>query len=100
MALAEKMAESLDDSVARTDERIRKVVKTLSWIENRIGSLAQMLKLSDSDLSAPEREDDDERRMRELLLNGPQMKGEAISQDFVDGYFEKSDQDDIDALFS
>ena len=44
-------------------------------------------------------ETDDERRMRELILHGPQHVGEGVSQDFVDDVFASNDQDDIDALF-
>jgi chemotaxis protein CheZ len=80
-----------------TGQRIRKVVKTLDWIEQRIASLASKLRVTEA--PAEEVETDDERRMRELLLHGPQMKGEGVSQDAVDGFFATSDQDDIDALF-
>jgi chemotaxis protein CheZ len=81
-----------------TGQRIRKVVKTLNWIEERLGSLAARLKLGDDD-GPPEPETEDERRMRELILHGPQMDGEGVSQDFVDDVFSANDQDDIDALF-
>jgi chemotaxis protein CheZ len=80
-----------------TGQRIRKVIKTLTWIDERIGQLATRLKLTGGD-EAPQ-EDEDERRMRELILHGPQMKGEGVSQDAVDDFFSKSDQDDIDKLF-
>ena len=81
-----------------TGQRIRKVVRTLGWIEERLASLSQRLKISDADVG-PEEETDDERRMRELILHGPQHAGEGVSQDFVDDVFATSDQDDIDALF-
>lgn len=81
-----------------TGQRIRKVVRTLGWIEERLGALSQKLKLSDVD-APPEEETEDERRMRELILHGPQMAGEGVTQDFVDDVFAVSDQDDIDALF-
>ena len=81
-----------------TGQRIRKVVSTLGWIEERLGALSQKLKLSDVD-APPEEETEDERRMRELILHGPQMAGEGVTQDFVDDVFAVSDQDDIDALF-
>jgi chemotaxis protein CheZ len=83
-----------------TGQRIKKVVKTLNWIEERIAALAQKLKITGADEAAvPEEETDDERRMRELILHGPQMKGEGVSQTAVDDFFAKSDQDDIDKLF-
>ncbi|MER2604527.1 MAG: chemotaxis protein [Siculibacillus sp.] len=81
-----------------TGQRIRKVVRTLNWIEERLGALSAKLKFDDVDQS-PEEETEDERRMRELILHGPQMGGAGVSQDFVDGMFANSDQDDIDKMF-
>ena len=81
-----------------TGQRIRKVVRTLGWIEERLGQLSQKLKISDVD-NDPENESEAERRQRELILHGPQMKGEGVSQDFVDDVFAISGQDDIDKLF-
>jgi chemotaxis protein CheZ len=80
-----------------TGQRIRKVVKTLAWIEARMDQLAVRLALKGE--ASPAAETEDERRMRELILNGPQRKGEGVSQDAVDGFFATSDQDDIDRLF-
>ncbi|MDK9698037.1 MAG: protein phosphatase CheZ [Siculibacillus sp.] len=81
-----------------TGQRIRKVVRTLGWIEERLGQLSQKLKISDAE-GGHQTESDDERRRRELILHGPQMKGEGVSQDFVDDVFAVSDQDAIDKLF-
>ncbi len=81
-----------------TGQRIRKVVRTLNWIEERLGSLAAKFKLSGTE-DVHEEETEDERRMRELILHGPQMAGEGVSQDFVDDVFAVNDQDDIDKLF-
>ena len=84
-----------------TGQRIRKVVRTLTWIEDRITMLAGKLGIRQEDLnSVATEETEDEKRMRELILNGPQHKGEGVSQDFVDDMFSQSDQDDIDKLFS
>jgi chemotaxis protein CheZ len=81
-----------------TGQRIRKVVRTLGWIEERLGQLSQKLKIADAETHhSPET--DEERRQRELILHGPQMKGEGVSQDFVDDVFATSDQDAIDKLF-
>ena len=84
-----------------TGQRVRKVVKTLTWIEERITRLAEKLaSVSDDVETAPDYvETDDERRMRELMLNGPQMRGEGVSQNAVDSLMANSDQDDIDRLF-
>ncbi|MCE1234890.1 MAG: protein phosphatase CheZ [Hyphomicrobiales bacterium] len=81
-----------------TGQRIRKVVRTLGWIEERLAKLADALKIADGD-HAEEEESEEEKRMRELILHGPQHEGEGVSQDFVDDVFSANDQDDIDALF-
>ena len=81
-----------------TGQRIRKVVRTLGWIEERLGQLSQRLKFGDSDDETDD-ETEEERRQRELILHGPQMKGHGVSQDFVDDVFAVSNQDDIDKLF-
>lgn len=80
-----------------TGQRIRKVVRTLGWIETRLAGLAQALKIGEDDI--PAEETDEERRMRELILHGPQHAGEGVDQAFVDDVMSTSDQDDIDALF-
>jgi chemotaxis protein CheZ len=83
-----------------TGQRVRKVVKTLNWIESRITRLAEkMTSVSGKFEPSEPEESDDERRMRELILNGPQMKGDGVTQNAVDDFFAKSDQDDIDKLF-
>ena len=84
-----------------TGQRVRKVVKTLSWIEERIARLAEKLASvsGDEDAAQDDVETEDERRMRELMLHGPQMKGEGVSQDTIDSFMASSDQDDIDRLF-
>ncbi len=81
-----------------TGQRIRKVVRTLGWIEERLGQLSQRLKFGEAE-ALHVHETDEERRQRELILHGPQMKGEGVSQDFVDDVFATSDQDAIDKLF-
>lgn len=81
-----------------TGQRIRKVVSTLRWIEERLAQLSHKLKIADADPSH-QGETEEERRKRELILHGPQMKGEGVSQDFVDDVFAQSNQDDIDKLF-
>lgn len=82
-----------------TGQRIRKVIRTLGWIEERIATLASKLKMVGPETAEEPVEDADEQRMRELLLHGPQMKGDGISQNAVDDFFAKSDQDEIDRLF-
>ncbi|MEJ1156832.1 protein phosphatase CheZ [Prosthecomicrobium sp. N25] len=82
-----------------TGQRIRKVVKTLNWIESRITNIGRKLNIADGPAEDIE-ETEDERRMRELILHGPQHKGQGVSQTAVDDFFASSDQDDIDKLFS
>lgn len=79
-----------------TGQRIRKVVRTLGWIEERLSALSEKLKIGDA---APADESEDERRQRELILHGPQMDGTGVSQDAIDDFFSTSDQEDIDKLF-
>ncbi len=66
-----------------TGQRISKVVATLNHLDARISTLVERLKLMD--LDGPEsRETAEDRRRRELILHGPQMRGEGVSQDDVD----------------
>ncbi len=81
-----------------TGQRIAKVVRTLGWIEDRLNTLSKTLKL-DTYEAPPQEETAEERRERELMLHGPQMKGEAIDQTEVDDLLSTSDQSAIDALF-
>jgi chemotaxis protein CheZ len=68
-----------------TGQRISKVVTTLNHIDQRINRLVDKLKLIKiTDAEAPEPETDEERRRRELILHGPQLKGEGVSQDDID----------------
>ncbi len=82
-----------------TGQRVRKVVKTLNWIEQRIGALAEKIAIPDEAELGAAPETEDERRDREQILNGPQMKGLGVTQDAVDDFFASSDQSDIDRLF-
>ncbi len=78
---------------------MRKVVKTLNWIEQRIGALAEKIAIPDEGELGAAPETEEERRDREQILNGPQMKGQGVTQDAVDDFFASSDQSDIDKLF-
>lgn len=66
-----------------TGQRISKVVTTLNHLDSRITSLVERLKLMKI-TDAPVEETAEERRRRELILHGPQMKGEGVSQDDID----------------
>lgn len=79
-----------------TGQRIAKVVRTLKLIEERVGAIAERLKVESE--GRPETEESaEERRRRELILNGPALPGKGIEQDDVDTLL--SNQNDIDALF-
>jgi len=69
-----------------TGQRISKVVTTLAALDKRITTLVEKLKvlrITDAALV----ETPKEQRARELLLHGPQFKGEGVSQDDVDAFF-------------
>ena len=83
-----------------TGQRVSKVVTTLKNIEERVSSFATALGVDDA---APPEESEDERRKRELLLNGPALDGPETDQAAVDALLADETaglgQDDIDALF-
>ncbi len=85
-----------------TGQRISKVVSALSYIEDRVSTFAERLKLTDADDVEIE-ESEDERRKRELILHGPQHDGEGVGQDDIDALLADdsvgSTQSDIDKLF-
>lgn len=72
-----------------TGQRISKVVETFTYIESRLGKVAKLVEGVDG--LRPEVEEEEsaaQKRKRELILNGPQLKGDA------------QDQGDIDALMA
>ncbi len=70
-----------------TGQRVSKVVKTFKDIEEKIDSLVGVLGINISDVG----DDEDKREGDERLLNGPQMKDQAISQDDIDKLLEELD---------
>ncbi|WP_415683622.1 protein phosphatase CheZ [Breoghania sp.] len=81
-----------------TGQRISKVVKTLSYIDERVTSFVERLRIMETEETEVE-ETEEERRARELILHGPQHAGEGVSQDEIDAMMGGSDQADIDKLF-
>ncbi len=82
-----------------TGQRISKVVGTLVHIESKISSLADALGSALSE-AIDEEETAEEKRKRELILNGPALEGQGIDQSDVDDILsDGASQDDIDALF-
>ncbi|GGB52542.1 hypothetical protein GCM10011316_25740 [Roseibium aquae] len=80
-----------------TGQRISKVVSTLNYIDQRVSDFVARLRIPDG-FEAPVEETAEERRKRELILHGPQMTGEGVSQNDVDAMFPDS-QSEIDKLF-
>ena len=69
-----------------TGQRISKVVSTLNALDKRITTLVEKLKIMRiTDASGEETAA--EKRARELMLHGPQFKGEGVSQDDIDAFF-------------
>jgi chemotaxis protein CheZ len=66
-----------------TGQRVNKVIATLRHIEERVSHFADALGVTDT----AHVETDEERRQRELILNGPQINGPAASQDDIDAMF-------------
>ncbi|WP_296587838.1 protein phosphatase CheZ [Roseibium sp.] len=80
-----------------TGQRISKVVETLRYIDERVSSFIEHLRIPE-DLDAAHKESDADRRKRELILHGPQHDGEGVSQDDIDALLFDA-QADIDKLF-
>lgn len=80
-----------------TGQRISKVVSTLNYIDERVTSFIERLRIPE-DVDAELEESDEERRKRELILHGPQHTGEGVSQDDIDSLLTDA-QADIDKLF-
>jgi chemotaxis protein CheZ len=82
-----------------TGQRIRKVVDTLTHIEQRLERFANMMGVEDGELD----ETFEDKRKRENLLNGPALNGPEVAQDDIDALFNTQiaslGQGDSDALF-
>ncbi len=85
-----------------TGQRVTKVVRSLKFVEERVNTLIRMWgkeELAKVVVDIQETDPD------KALLNGPQRKGQAVTQDFVDEMFSNAppklefDQNDIDKLF-
>jgi chemotaxis regulatin CheY-phosphate phosphatase CheZ len=69
-----------------TGQRVSKVVNVLKQIEERVGRLANTLGVEDS---APTELSAEEKRRRDLLLNGPAIGGPETRQDAIDAMFDE-----------
>lgn len=68
-----------------TGQRISKVVKSITYVEERVNSLMAYWgpdDLDDISVEAKEKTED------EALLNGPQLEGQGLSQDDIDALFD------------
>jgi chemotaxis protein CheZ len=70
-----------------TGQRISKVVETLTMIDERVSRFAHRMRVEDAEGHANEEEAGRAQRKKDLLLDGPQQKGEGVSQDDVDNLF-------------
>jgi chemotaxis protein CheZ len=82
-----------------TGQRVRKVVDTLSHIESRIERFASVMGVEDAVVEDSEQD----KRKKDLLLNGPALNGPEVAQDDIDAMFGNDsvtmDQSALDALF-
>jgi len=69
-----------------TGQRVSKVVNVLKQIEERVGRLANTLGVEDG---FPMELSEDEKRRRDLLLNGPAIGGPETKQDAIDAMFDQ-----------
>ena len=69
-----------------TGQRISKVVETLEHIESRVSRFAAAIGAQTEDDTQPvsEQEAKREKRKKDLILNGPALEGEGVSQDDID----------------
>ncbi|MDV6331678.1 protein phosphatase CheZ [Asticcacaulis sp. 201] len=89
-----------------TGQRVSKIVQVLTQIEQRVSRLAEAIGLDDA---SPPELTAEEKRQRDLLLNGPAIGGPETQQADIDDLFSAdatssdadklNSQDDIDALF-
>ncbi|MTI00615.1 chemotaxis protein [Roseibium sp. RKSG952] len=80
-----------------TGQRISKVVTTLNYIDERVSTFIEQLRIPE-ELAAVADETTEDRRRRDLLLHGPQLNGEGVSQTDIDALLGDA-QADIDKLF-
>jgi hypothetical protein len=69
-----------------TGQRVSKIVKVLERIEARINHLADSLGIEDAE--TPGEMTAEEKRRRDLLLNGPALAGPETRQDEIDALFD------------
>lgn len=83
-----------------TGQRVKKIVDTLSHIEDRISRFAHIMGVDDAEAPLTE----EQKRKKDLLLNGPALNGPEVKQEEIDAMFGGRDEEvlnqaDLDALF-
>ncbi|MFN7606706.1 MAG: protein phosphatase CheZ, partial [Hyphomonadaceae bacterium] len=83
--VSEKMMEIFEACTFQdiTGQRIKKVVDTLTHIEQRLERFASVMGVEDAELE----ETAEDKRKRENLLNGPALNGPEVAQDDIDALF-------------
>ena len=71
-----------------TGQRVTKVVKTLSFIEERVAAIIGIWGPAAFESIPIDSSQPDEEKSDEQLLNGPQLENEGISQDDIDALFD------------
>ena len=67
-----------------TGQRISKVIETLEHIETRVGRFASAIGADDSKGPVSEKGAKRKKRKKDLILNGPALQGQGVSQDEID----------------
>ncbi len=87
-----------------TGQRISKIVETLQYIDSRVSRFAEAIGAHDIGGHFDQEEAQRANRKQDLLLNGPQAAGEAVSQDDIDALLgtdnESQVADEIDQKIS
>ncbi len=72
-----------------TGQRVTKVVRSMKFVEERVNTMVALMgRDAVSEAAAQILEQEDSPKGEEALLNGPQLAGEAISQDEIDKLFD------------
>ncbi|MTI18615.1 chemotaxis protein [Rhodobacteraceae bacterium RKSG542] len=71
-----------------TGQRISRVISTLNFIDDRVSEFIEQVRLRpEEEVDEGPEETAEEKRARELILHGPQLDGQGVSQDDIDKLF-------------
>jgi chemotaxis protein CheZ len=87
--IAEKSVEGMEACSFQdlTGQRISKIVRSLQFIEERVDAMTEICGREGIETLAGELPSDDEDHEDGVALQGPQLPGEAVSQDEIDKLF-------------